>query len=190
MNLEDPEAAGVAEYRAALRKSDIVSAGFLKRPIDLSKRSSFWKELSAMRHVIFIAALLGIACTGAAQDKSDQAVGKKTAPQTAAIPTGKQMYGQYCASCHGPAGLGDGPVAPVLKTRPADLTTLAKRHNGVFPTQYVEEVLRFGKAPTAHGTSDMPTWGPIFRWLDGKQKSTVEQRIKNLTKYLATLQQK
>ncbi len=143
-----------------------------------------------MRHVILITVLLGISCTAAAQDKSDQAVEKKAAPQSTAVPSGKQMYNQYCASCHGATGIGDGPVAPVLKTRPADLTTLAKRHNGVFPAQYVEDVLHFGKAPTAHGTSDMPTWGPIFQWLDGKQKSTVEQRIKNLTKYLATLQQK
>jgi mono/diheme cytochrome c family protein len=143
-----------------------------------------------MRHVILITALLGIAYTSTAQENSDQSVTKKAAPQATAVPSGKQMYGQYCASCHGATGVGDGPVAPVLKTRPADLTTLAKRHDGVFPTQYVEDVLRFGKAPTAHGTSDMPTWGPIFQWLDGKQKSTVEQRIKNLTKYLATLQQK
>lgn len=143
-----------------------------------------------MRHLILTAALLGIVCTVAAQDSSNQSVAKKAAPQTAAVPSGKQIYSQYCASCHGATGVGDGPVAPVLKTRPADLTTLAKRHDGVFPAQYVEDVLRFGKAPAAHGTSDMPTWGPIFQWLDGKQKNTVEQRIKNLSKYLATLQQK
>jgi mono/diheme cytochrome c family protein len=143
-----------------------------------------------MHHVILVTALLGIAYTATAQDRSDQSVAKKAAPQTAAVPSGKQMYNQYCASCHGATGVGDGPVAPVLKMRPADLTTLAKRHDRVFPIQYVEDVLRFGKAPTAHGTSDMPTWGPIFQWLDGKQKSTVDQRIKNLSEYLATLQQK
>lgn len=143
-----------------------------------------------MHHVVLTTALLGIACTVTAQDASNQSVEKKAASQTAAVPSGKQLYGQYCASCHGATGVGDGPVAPVLKTRPADLTTLAKRHDGVFPAQYVEDVLRFGKTPAAHGTSDMPTWGPIFQWLDGKQKSTVEQRIKNLTNYLATLQQK
>jgi len=143
-----------------------------------------------MRHLVLTAALLGISCTAAAQDTSDQSVEKKAAPQTAAVPSGKQMYNQYCASCHGATGVGDGPVAPVLKTRPADLTTLAKRHGGVFPAKYVEDVLRFGTGPTAHGTSDMPTWGPIFQWLDGKQKNTVEHRIKNLSKYLATLQQK
>jgi len=143
-----------------------------------------------VRHTILSSALLFLVGVSAAQANQDQSVEKQSVPKAAAVPSGKQLFTQYCASCHGESGAGDGPVSPVLKTHPADLTTLAKRHGGAFPYKYVEDVLHFGTAPAAHGSSDMPTWGPIFSWMDDKHKSTVDQRIKNLTKYLASLQVK
>jgi mono/diheme cytochrome c family protein len=106
------------------------------------------------------------------------------------IPTGEAMYKQYCAACHGPEAKGDGPAAFTLKTPPADLTTLAVRNMGTFPREYVEDILRFGPGLKAHGSSDMPTWGSIFRMLDKNNERAVEQRIKNLTNYLASLQKK
>lgn len=36
--------------------------------------------------------------------------------------TGKRLYQQQCASCHGTSGKGDGPVAGGLAHKPADLT--------------------------------------------------------------------
>jgi hypothetical protein len=42
----------------------------------------------------------------------------------------------------------------------------------------------------AHGSSDMPVWGPIFGWLDHYNEVSVQQRIKNLCDYLASLQEK
>lgn len=33
---------------------------------------------------------------------------------------GAMLYGTYCASCHGPDGKGDGPVAAALEPRPAN----------------------------------------------------------------------
>ncbi len=46
-----------------------------------------------------------------------------------------------------------------LKTAPADLTTLAKKNNGVFPLNAVYETIDGRKAVKAHGTRDMPVWG-------------------------------
>jgi mono/diheme cytochrome c family protein len=106
------------------------------------------------------------------------------------IPTGETMYGQYCAACHGPNAKGNGPAAVALKVPPPDLTTLAKRHDGKFPADYVSMVLLFGPGTTAHGSPDMPTWGPIFGVLDKQNARAVQQRIKNLTDYLASLQEK
>lgn len=105
------------------------------------------------------------------------------------VPSGQQMYKQYCAACHGADGKGHGPAASYLKAPPPDLTTLAKRHLGKFPYQYVSNVLEFGTGPSVHGSSDMPTWGPIFRYFDKQNETIVRQRIKNLCDYLASLQQ-
>lgn len=106
------------------------------------------------------------------------------------VPSGKQLYKQFCAACHGPDGKGHGPVAPALSKQPPDLTTLAKRHGGNFPEDYVNSVLRFGPGFSAHGSSEMPVWGPIFQYLDNYNEAAVRQRIKNLSDYLQSLQEK
>jgi mono/diheme cytochrome c family protein len=106
------------------------------------------------------------------------------------MASGKQTYREYCASCHGEDGKGIGPAASALKTPPSDLTTLAKRHAGKFPEEYVNEILRFGIPIQAHGSSDMPVWGPIFGARDKFNEVAVRRRIKNLCAYLATLQER
>jgi len=105
------------------------------------------------------------------------------------IPSGQLMYKNYCAACHGADAKGNGP-ASTLKASPADLTTLAKRHSGKFPYDYVSTILRFGSGTTAHGSKDMPTWGPIFYILDKNNEAEVRRRIDNLCNYLASLQEK
>ena len=42
------------------------------------------------------------------------------APDTASIARGRELYEAQCASCHGLAGRGDGPLAATLRPRPAD----------------------------------------------------------------------
>ena len=107
------------------------------------------------------------------------------------VPSGKLMYKEYCANCHGIEAKGHGPAATMLKVPPADLTTLANRHGGKFPYEYVSGVLRFGTGPTIlHGSSDMPIWGPIFQYLDKNNEAVVRQRIKNLCDYLVSLQER
>lgn len=85
------------------------------------------------------------------------------------------------ASCHGADARGEGPAAFVLKTPPPDLTTLAKRHSGKFPYAYVVDVLRFGTRIFAHGSSDMPIWGPIFGSMENYDEAAVRKRIKDLS---------
>jgi mono/diheme cytochrome c family protein len=106
------------------------------------------------------------------------------------VPSGEVMYKQFCAACHGARARGNGPAASILRARPPDLTTLAKRHGGKFPYEYVSSILRFGPGSSAHGSSDMPTWGPIFQAIDRKSDPAVEDRIRNLVDYLASLQRK
>jgi mono/diheme cytochrome c family protein len=104
---------------------------------------------------------------------------------------GRDLFNFYCASCHGIDGKGSGHVAPALKTRPPDLTVLTRENGGTFPAAKVEEIIRGEtRAPaSAHGSSDMPVWGPIFRGLDSRQEVN-DARIENLVKYIESIQAK
>lgn len=104
------------------------------------------------------------------------------------LPSGQQMYTFYCAACHGADAKGRGPTAALLTTPPPDLTTLSRRHFGKFPRDYVINILEFGPGVKAHGASDMPTWGPIFRYYDKQNERVVQERIKRLCDYLESLQ--
>jgi mono/diheme cytochrome c family protein len=151
---------------------------------------SDWRQFmtggAAMRHAILFTALLVVICAGAAKGRP---AGDDALPSNY-VPTGNVTFKQYCASCHGMDAKGQGPFAPTLKVPPADLTTLAKRHGGKFPYDYVSGVLLFGPGPTIlHGSPDMPTWGPIFLYFDKNNERAVQQRIKNLCNYLASLQE-
>lgn len=138
------------------------------------------------RSGVFCAAVLLLACVSGAQVKP-VAAPPPTEPPDA--PSGRQTYMSYCASCHGEHLKGNGPAATTLKTPPADLTQLAKRHDGKFPYEYVGGVIRFGKPFSAHGSSDMPVWGPIFSMVDFHEMA-IRQRIRNLCEFLASQQEK
>ena len=141
-----------------------------------------------IRQITTLFALLLAACFASAQEKP---VIKKVPIAQTSPASGKEMYTSYCAACHGTDAKGTGPAAAALKTPPADLTTLAKRsQDGKFPRDHVAEILRSGTGVAAHGTADMPTWGPLFRSLDPNHDIAVQQRIKNLSDYLESLQAK
>ena len=144
-----------------------------------------------MRHTSFVHWFLMIGCLGlliapllAQQTKVQQA----PAPATNAA-SGEEMYKSYCASCHGPRGKGDGPAASAFKTAPSDLTMLAKKNNGKFPDDKVKTVLRNGVSP-AHGSAEMPVWGPVFSAVSQNSQQIVTLRISNLTDYLQSIQAK
>jgi mono/diheme cytochrome c family protein len=100
---------------------------------------------------------------------------------------GRDSFDLYCASCHGTGGGGNGPVATELRTRPADLTALAQRNNGAFPRDQVRAVVAGqGRALSAHGTTEMPVWGPMFRMFESDAR--VRERIENLVTHLESLQ--
>lgn len=103
---------------------------------------------------------------------------------------GKQMYVNYCAPCHGADGRGNGPVAGALKNSPTDLTLLTRTHQGKFPDTHVVSVLEFGSTPPAHGTAQMPVWGPILGNISNVQGQERTLRIANLSRYLQSIQTK
>jgi mono/diheme cytochrome c family protein len=49
-------------------------------------------------------------------------------PTAASVAAGQRLYAQRCVPCHGPAGRGDGPLAPGLRPPPADLVQHVPLH--------------------------------------------------------------
>jgi mono/diheme cytochrome c family protein len=104
---------------------------------------------------------------------------------------GQDLFTFYCATCHGLDAKGNGPIAAALKVPPADLTQLRRRNRGGFPR---ERLIGFiaGGGPTlngAHGSNEMPVWGPIFMALDPSDRMTTI-RIENVVQYLESIQVK
>lgn len=116
-----------------------------------------------------------------------QARSQQTPPILIESLAGRDSFELYCAPCHGSGGRGDGPVASALRTRPADLTSLARRGGGAFPRDTVRGFVT-GTARTfaAHGTTEMPVWGPMFRAFESDARAG--ERITNLVSHIESIQ--
>ena len=99
-------------------------------------------------------------------------------------------FADHCASCHGKDGKGKGPAAASLKTPPPDLTTLAQRNDGKFPKERVVETISGEAAMSAHGSREMPVWGPFFLALSGMKEKAAKARVEDLANYIETIQSK
>jgi mono/diheme cytochrome c family protein len=133
--------------------------------------------------------LLSTAAIGMPQGQQPKTTIEQAPIKPTPANSGAEMYKNYCAPCHGANGKGDGPAARALKTAPSDLTILAKANNGQFPAMHVAEVLRGGPNLPAHGSPEMPVWGPLFSAVSSS-RGIVDLRVTNLTKYLESLQVK
>jgi len=141
-----------------------------------------------LKHLPLIAMAAGLAL---AVGYADQTTSKVTIPVQKTSPTdGKQMFTSYCAPCHGAEGRGNGPAARALKTQPVDLTSLARNNHGKFPDTHVISVLQFGSEIPAHGSVEMPVWGPILRGMNVANNQEKDLQLSNLTRYLQQLQVK
>ena len=139
-----------------------------------------------MRYALLGGALLFVILTAVANDRRNE--NQAQFPPTY-VPSGQQIYQQFCAACHGVDAKGNGPTASRLKTPPPDLTTLPSVTWASFPMITSPASCGLGPGPSTHGSTDMPTWGPIFQIIDKNNERAVRQRIKNLSDYLASLQE-
>jgi nucleotide-binding universal stress UspA family protein len=132
---------------------------------------------------LWLAALLllspAVAATAAAQN----------APVLRQSVAGGELFRTYCAACHGTSARGDGPLAAAMTRKPADLTEIAKRNGGVYPSELVFRIID-GKNPVrGHGGPDMPVWGDAFaRSTDGGDDEKVKRIITSLVDYLEAIQ--
>lgn len=101
--------------------------------------------------------------------------------------SGADLYHAHCASCHGVAGKGDGPVASALTTKMPDLSTISQRSGGVFPVARVRKIISGDEVILGHGTREMPIWGPVFHQIQ-EDRDYGEIRLQNITDYLKSMQ--
>jgi mono/diheme cytochrome c family protein len=140
-------------------------------------------ELRMMKRIVTLFALtLGLAAC-VTMDPPETHVAKLS---------GEQLYSRLCASCHGPNAQGDGAVAPFIKTGVPDLTRIALRDGGEFPTEDVTRIIDGRLEHPAHGTRDMPVWGWQLYDMSakdpGSERALVNDMIQRLVEYLRSIQ--
>jgi len=75
---------------------------------------------------------------------------------------GAPLFVRHCAACHGREGRGYGSARVALVKQPADLTAIAARRGGAFPTGEIARVIDGRFDLPAHGSREMPVWGQRF----------------------------
>ena len=121
--------------------------------------------------------------------------GIATAGTAIADNAGEDEYMANCASCHGAAGMGKGPMAEFLTVEVPDLTMIAQRNDGVFPFLTVVHMVDGRSGLMEHGGA-MPVWGDEFthQAADGMAGDysavyEVRGRVLSLVYYLESIQQ-
>ncbi len=113
-------------------------------------------------------------------------------PPTEVATSGAADFADLCAPCHGPTGVGNGPMAADLDVKPADLTGLSDRNGGVFPlARVMSKIWGYSEGAVP---SMMPAFGPLLDSQivlvdvgDGIQTPTPERLI-DLGEYLKSIQ--
>jgi mono/diheme cytochrome c family protein len=130
-----------------------------------------------------------VACSAAGDDPEPWRAKEETAARVAA---GERLFGGYCSSCHGMDARGNGPVAPALRTHPADLTRIAERAGGTFDAAKVAAFIDGRTRIDAHGEREMPVWGRLYD--DRNQNIMTDETllspgmIFDIVEYLRTIQ--
>lgn len=90
------------------------------------------------------------------------------------VAKGKAMYEQYCGSCHGSGGKGDGPAAASLNPKPRDLSDKAYARS--LKDEYLFEAIKNG-GPAVKKSPMMPAMGTTLK----------DDQIKDVVAYLRSL---
>ncbi|KEO54432.1 c-type cytochrome [Thioclava pacifica] len=107
---------------------------------------------------------------------------------------GKRLFDQYCSSCHGLEGKGDGAMAEFLNIKPSDLTALSAANDGEYPMLKVIHIIDGRTGVRGHG-GDMPVFGDVFMEEGGHDPNSYTDvletrgRVLSLATYLESIQQ-
>jgi cytochrome c oxidase cbb3-type subunit 3 len=94
--------------------------------------------------------------------------------QAADAEQGKKLYGQFCASCHGQSGKGDGAAAAALNPKPRDHTN--KEYMSKMSDAEMLKVIKDGGASIGKSPL-MPPWGASLK----------DEQIQDVIAYIRTL---
>jgi mono/diheme cytochrome c family protein len=118
--------------------------------------------------------------------------GVQAAPESELAEHGRQAYRQYCESCHGPGGRGDGLLADALKAKVPDLTQIAKANGGRFPRAEIMRVIDGRQSIRVHGQATMPVWGERLALevpgRDREKDAYIHRRVRALVRHLESIQ--
>ncbi|UCF40030.1 MAG: FTR1 family protein [Gemmatimonadota bacterium] len=163
--IADVASIALAEYAEGVADGEVVSAeelnearlflaDALSTAEDLGPRARsaalpYLQRLQAGVDALAPEAGLQVELAGLRRDLA-AAVGAPLDPMPTAAPSlarGERLYGEYCASCHGDAGGGDGVLAASLEPPPADLAD-ADALRSVPPVEFFRKI-NVGVAGTA-----------------------------------------
>ena len=117
--------------------------------------------------------------------------GTSGAQQEEVAAMGKLSYRHYCAVCHGLDGKGSGEMAKVLTVKPADLTQLSAKNDGIFHFWDVYRAIDGRKEIWGHGPRDMPIWGTVLKQEAGLDRGAELQayaRMLEIVYYIESIQ--
>ena len=120
----------------------------------------------------------------------------QTAPEPTVVEmtqrvTGRATFQTYCVTCHGSEGRGDGRLAAHMKRKPANLTEIARRNGGEFPTELVYRTIDGSQPVRGHSGPDMPAWGEMFlKSREGGAAADVRLTIDSLVRFIESIQAK
>jgi hypothetical protein len=84
-------------------------------------------------------------------------------------------------------------VAPFFKLQPPDLTQIARRRGGEFPSAVIHDIIDGRANVAAHGTRSMPVWGFEFAFEQGgtrEAETSSQVLISRLVEYLRAIQKR
>lgn len=151
----------------------------VREPREREVQKGFAKKLSVVGAAI-IAAMLATPALASAQEQQP----KQSTP-------GAETFRTYCATCHGSSARGDGPLAASMQRKPANLTEIAKRNGGVYPSEMVFKTIDGRNPIRGHGGPDMPAWAEAFsKSREAGDADRVKSLIQALVDYLESIQQR
>jgi mono/diheme cytochrome c family protein len=129
--------------------------------------------------------VLCLALAGFARAQDLPAFDKKLAA------AGKELFRTHCATCHGPAGKGDGPSAANLHVVPPDLSRLGQRSRDGFSFDKIRRIIDGRDPVKGHGGPEMPVWGDALKTPEaGYSEREAAKKITSLANYLASIQER